>query len=315
LQKKEAYLCRVRIVFYGTPEFAATTLVKIHESGFNIVGVVTAPDKPAGRGQKLQSSAVKIAAEQLNLPIAQPSNLKSETFAQQLSEWNPSIGVVIAFRMLPEKVWNFPSLGTVNLHASLLPDYRGAAPIQHAIINGEIQTGISTFFLKHEIDTGDIIDQDSVPITEEMNGGMLHDVLMEKGSDLMVVTLNKIAINGAQTPTIPQINKGLSNKMAPKISREFCHLNTNQGVLEIHNKIRGLSPYPGAWIESQWGDMKIFESEIISNNESVPQGVHIYEKELRLGLATGYLRVHSLQIPGKARMRATDFINGFSKKI
>lgn len=305
----------MRIVFYGTPEFAATALFKIHESGFNVVGVVTAPDKPAGRGQKLQSSAVKIAAEYLNLPIAQPTNLKSDSFAQQLAEWNPNLGVVIAFRMLPEKVWNFPSLGTVNLHASLLPDYRGAAPIQHAIINGEIQTGISTFFLKHEIDTGDIIDQDIVGITENMNGGILHDVLMEKGSDLMIVTLKKIATHGAQTPTIPQINKGVSDKIAPKISREFCHLNTHQSVLEIHNKIRGLSPYPGAWIESQWGDMKLFESEIISHNESGALGIHIYEKELRLGLAIGYLRINSLQIPGKARMQSTDFVNGFSKKI
>lgn len=313
--KKEAYLRSVRIVFYGTPEFAATTLIKIHESGFNIVGVVTAPDKPAGRGQKLQSSAVKIAAEQLNLPIAQPSNLKSEVFAQQLAEWNPNLGVVIAFRMLPEKVWNFPSLGTVNLHASLLPDYRGAAPIQHAIINGETRTGISTFFLKHEIDTGDIIDQDSVLVTEVTNGGMLHDILMEKGSDLMIVTLNKITLHGKLTPTIPQVNKGHSNKMAPKISREFCHLNVNQNTLEIHNKIRGLSPYPGAWIESQWGDMKLFESEIVSNNETITEGIHIFDKELRLGLAVGYLRIHSLQIPGKARMRTADFINGFAKKI
>lgn len=305
----------MRIVFYGTPEFAATTLVKLHASGFNIVGVVTAPDKPAGRGQKLQSSAVKIIAEQLNLPVAQPTNLKSDSFVQQLAEWNPDLGVVIAFRMLPEKVWNLPSLGTVNLHASLLPDYRGAAPIQHAIINGEVQTGISTFFLKHEIDTGDIIDQDTIPIADNMNGGTLHDVLMEKGSDLMVVTLNKIAINGIQTPTIPQINKGHSNKMAPKISREFCRLETHQSAKEIHNKIRGLSPYPGAWIESQWGDMKLFESEIISNSESITIGIHIHEKELRLALRKGCLRIISLQIPGKARMRAIDFVNGFAKKI
>lgn len=304
----------MRIVFYGTPEFAATTLVKIHASGFNIVGVVTAPDKPAGRGQKLQSSSVKIIAEQLNLPVAQPTNLKSDSFVQQLAEWNPDLGVVIAFRMLPEKVWNLPTLGTVNLHASLLPDYRGAAPIQHAIINGEEQTGISTFFLKHEIDTGDIIDQDTIPIAENMNGGMLHDVLMEKGSDLMVVTLNKIALNGIQTPTIPQLNKGHSNKMAPKISREFCRLETHQPAKEIHNKIRGLSPYPGAWIESQWGDMKLFESEIISNSESITPGIHIHEKELRLALRKGCLRIISLQIPGKTRMRAIDFVNGFAKK-
>ena len=206
----------MRIVFYGTTEFAANSLNKITQAGFEVVGVVTAPDKPAGRGQKVQSSAVKIAAIKLGLPVSQPTNLKSDDFARQLQDWNPDLGVVIAFRMMPEKVWNFPPLGTVNLHASLLPDYRGAAPIQHAIINGETTTGVSTFFLKHEIDTGDIIDQVSLEITSDMNAGVLHNILMEKGAELMVTTLKKILKFGKDTPTIPQINKVFRLKLLQK---------------------------------------------------------------------------------------------------
>lgn len=246
----------MKIVFYGTPDFAATSLKRIYNEGFDIVGVVTAPDKPAGRGQKIQMSAVKIVAQELNLPISQPTNLKADSFMNQLIDWNPDLGVVIAFRMLPEKVWNFPSLGTVNLHASLLPDYRGAAPIQHAIINGEPFTGVSTFFLKHAIDTGDIIDQLNVEIPKSMHAGSLHDKLMIEGSSLMVTTLNKINKFGLDTPTTPQINKGQSTKFAPKINREFCEIKSESNTIEAYNKIRGLSPYPGAWMQSPWGMLK-----------------------------------------------------------
>lgn len=304
----------MRIIFFGTPEFAATSLKQIHNAGFQIVGVVTAADKPAGRGQKLRASAVKVAAEELGLPISQPSNLKSELFQQQLRDWNPDLGVVIAFRMLPEKVWNFPSLGTVNLHASLLPHYRGAAPIQHAIINGEVETGVSTFFLKHAIDTGDIIDQMTVKIGSDMNAGELHDVLMINGAKLMVETLNKISQNGKNTPVIPQQNKGLSDKLAPKITREFCKLDLFQPAENISNKIRGLSPYPGAWIETKWGDMKIFQTEKHNFNHTLEPGVHINDNHLVLACKDGLLKIKSLQIPGKSKMETRDFLNGFSKK-
>lgn len=304
----------MRIVFYGTPEFAANSLNKITQAGFEVVGVVTAPDKPAGRGQKVQSSAVKIAADKLGLPVSQPTNLKSDEFARQLQEWNPDLGVVIAFRMMPEKVWNFPPLGTVNLHASLLPDYRGAAPIQHAIINGETTTGVSTFFLKHEIDTGDIIDQASMEITSDMNAGVLHDLLMKNGGELMVKTLKKIAQFGKDTPTIPQINKGISSKIAPKITRETCRLSLQVNATDALNKIRGLSPYPGAWIESQWGDMKIFQAELFESTDSMGLGVGIYEKSLVIVFNEGALKVLTLQLSGKSKMSGVDFLNGFAKK-
>lgn len=303
----------MRIIFYGTPEFAATSLKQIYHAGFQIVGVVTAADKPAGRGQKLRASAVKMAAVELGLPISQPSNLKSETFQEQLREWNPDLGVVIAFRMLPEKVWNFPALGTVNLHASLLPDYRGAAPIQHAIINGEVKTGVSTFFLKHEIDTGDIIDQSTVNINEDMNAGELHDVLMVKGAELILKTLENISIFGKETPVIPQINKGVKEKLAPKITREFCKLELDQTAVNALNKIRGLSPYPAAWIETSWGNMKIFEVEKFKINEPLESGVHIYNKDLLIVFKDGYLKIKSLQLPGKSKMNSRDFLNGFAK--
>ena len=304
----------MKIVFFGTPDFAATSLKHIYNQGFEIVGVVTAPDKPAGRGQKTQMSAVKIAAQHLNLPLSQPTNLKSESFQNQLKEWNPDLGVVIAFRMLPESVWNFPSLGTVNLHASLLPDYRGAAPIQHAIINGESFTGVSTFFLKHAIDTGDIIDQLKVEIPNSMNAGSLHDELMIRGSELMVKTLHKIEEFGLNTPTTPQNNKGLSNKLAPKIHREFCEIHLETNTIDAYNKIRGLSPYPGAWIQSPWGNMKIFDSEIHNNSSVKDLGFHIENRDLTLKFHDGTLRVKEIQIPGKSRMSARDFLNGLTKK-
>ena len=195
----------MRIVFFGTPEFAAHSLEKIVDEGFNVVAVVTAPDKPAGRGRQLKSSEVKVAAEKLNIPILQPTNLKSPEFNDALNQINADLGVVIAFRMLPQAVWSAPKLGTINLHASLLPNYRGAAPIQHAIIQGEKITGVTTFFLKHEIDTGDLIDQLEVKIEASDNGGTLHDKLMHLGADLMVQSLKKIESLGNNVPTFPQV--------------------------------------------------------------------------------------------------------------
>lgn len=304
----------MRIVFFGTPDFAAFSLERIINSGFNVVGVVTAPDKPAGRGQKLQQSAVKKVALSHDIPIAQPTNLKSESFSETLREWGPDLGVVIAFRMLPESVWNFPELGTVNLHGSLLPDYRGAAPIQHAIINGETKTGVTTFFLKHEIDTGDIIDQESISIEDNMNAGKLHDLLMDLGARLMVNTLNKIESHGSQTPVHPQKNFGISNKIAPKISRNFCELDLSKSTTDILNKIRGLAPYPGSWLKSPWGDMKIFEAK--NSHHPIALGeFQIIEKSLLVGTSEGSIEVLSVQLPGKPRMHAIDVINGLANKF
>lgn len=285
----------------------------MHESGFDIVGVITAPDKPAGRGQKIQQSAVKITAEQLGLEIYQPVNLKSEACQEQLKRWSPDLGVVIAFRMLPVSVWNFPPLGTINLHASLLPNYRGAAPIQHVLINGESKTGVTTFFLKHEIDTGDIIDQAELIIKETTNAGELHDQLMDLGSHIMIETLRKIEIFGKNTPTTPQELPSDGLKMAPKLSREFCELNLDSTPEVLLNKIRGLSPYPAAWVKSPWGDMKVFNAKKTDHLQDT-RGFQIQNKRLYLGCAMGSIELLQIQIPGKSKMNSSDFINGLPKK-
>lgn len=298
----------MRIVFFGTPDFAAHSLKSIVEAGFEVVGVVTAPDRPAGRGQKMQASAVKLTSQDLGLPLSQPEKLKSPEFQEQLRAWRPDLGVVIAFRMLPEMVWSFPPMGTVNLHASLLPDYRGAAPIQHAIINGESKTGLSTFKLVHEIDTGDILLQDSVTIEEDETGGSLHDKLMIKGAQTMVDTLMCLRDQSCQGR--PQ--GGSSNKTAPKLNRDFCRLNPeSESAIQCERKIRALSPYPGAWVKSSWGDLKIWGSQ---KPEEWPgdsnTGLTIEGKELYLNCHQGRLRIESLQLPGKGRINARDFLNG-----
>jgi methionyl-tRNA formyltransferase len=298
----------MRIVFFGTPDFAAHSLKSIVQAGFEVVGVVTAPDRPAGRGQKMQASAVKQAALDLGLPLSQPEKLKSPEFQEQLREWHPDLGVVIAFRMLPEMVWSFPAMGTVNLHASLLPDYRGAAPIQHAIINGETMTGLSTFRLVHEIDTGDVLLQDQVAIEDDETGGSLHDKLMIKGAQTMVDTLQ--CLKDQTCKARPQ--GGSSIKIAPKLNRDFCRLNPeSESAIQCERKIRALSPYPGAWVNSSWGDVKIWGSQ---KPEECPEGsqsgLSIEGKELYLNCLNGRLRIESLQLPGKGRINARDFING-----
>lgn len=302
----------MRIVFFGTPEFAAFSLEKIVKEGFNVVAVVTAPDKPAGRGRQLKASDVKECALKLDIPILQPSNLKSQDFLDSLTELNADLGVVIAFRMLPQTVWSAPKLGTINLHASLLPNYRGAAPIQHAIINGEDITGVTTFFLKHEIDTGDLIDQKEVSIEKEDNGGSLHDKLMQVGADLMIQSLQKIKIMGENVPTFPQVYHDNLNS-APKLNREFCQLNLNQTCIQVHNKIRGLCPYPASWIQSPWGELKILHTEYVGvNEEHIHSKEHIFvmNKKMFMKCSDGYLIVKMLQPQGKSRMDATAFING-----
>ena len=301
----------MRILFFGTPEFAAASLELIAQEGFNVVAVVTAPDKPAGRGRQLKSSDVKVSDEKLNIPVFQPSNLKSEDFLNQINSLNIDLGVVIAFRMLPEKIWSAPKLGTINLHASLLPNYRGAAPIQHAIIQGETVTGVSTFFLKHEIDTGDLIDQQEVQIDENETGGSLHDKLMDVGANLMIQSLRKIEAFGNQTPTFPQIYTD-DLKMASKINRDFCHIDINQTAIEVHNKIRGLSPYPGSWIESSFGELKIYTSQIVREsvkNESTDV-IFIDNKKLYIECENSFLEILELQPQGKQRMSAISYLNG-----
>ncbi len=301
----------MRIVFFGTPEFAAHSLEKIVNEGFNVVAVVTAPDKPAGRGRQLKASEVKEMALKLNLPLLQPTNLKDPQFLMDFNNFQADLGVVIAFRMLPISVWSAPKLGTINLHASLLPNYRGAAPIQHAIIQGESITGVTTFFLKHEIDTGDLIDQEEVNIEENETGGSLHDKLMEVGANLMVQSLHKIESLGSNVPTVPQKNLE-SLKSAPKLNRDFCKIDPKQNAQSVINKIRGLSPYPGAWIDSPWGEMKIFEAQQLGNNELSNDNslLFIEHKKIFLRCSDECIEVKALQIQGKSKMDAKSFING-----
>lgn len=309
----------MKIAFFGTPAFAAESLKSLVEAGFDISAVITAPDKPAGRGQKLQMSDVKKTALDLGLLILQPEKLKSIEFIEQFKTLDVDLGVVIAFRMLPEIIWSAPKLGTVNLHASLLPDYRGAAPINHAIINGETQTGVSTFFLKHEIDTGDIIQRDSLEITPTENATSLHDKLMILGAKTIVSTVKTIEQFRDKTPASAQIISE-NPKLASKIFRDFCELQTTLNSTDFYNKVRGLSYYPGAWIKSPWGDLKLLVCQLLSesifqniqnqNQLSLGDSFYIISKRLFVKTADSYIEVIELQLPGKPKMKSSDFING-----
>ncbi len=283
----------LRILFLGTPEFAATSLRRLVEGGYNVVGVVTAPDKPAGRGQKLHESEVKKYASSVGLPMLQPEKLRAPEFLDELRALEPDLGIVIAFRMLPEVVWSLPRLGTFNLHASLLPQYRGAAPINHAIMNGETMTGLTTFMLNAEIDKGDIIGRVEMPILPEDNAGTLHDRLMEAGAELVTLTVDRIAA-GNVTPLsqmdIPE--EGL--RPAPKIFKEDCRVDWSRPGPEIVNFIRGLSPYPGAWTEFGDTTVKLFDAN--------------FDEE------QGWIEVRELQPAGKRRMTAKDFFNGLKNQ-
>ncbi|MBL7811126.1 MAG: methionyl-tRNA formyltransferase [Bacteroidetes bacterium] len=299
----------MRIVFFGTPEFAAFSLRKMADAGYNIVCVVTSPDKPAGRGRKLHESDVKLAALELGLPVLQPTNLKDPAFQQDLAGYNPDLGVVIAFRMLPQAVWSMPRLGTFNLHASLLPQYRGAAPINHALINGETETGVTTFFLKHEIDTGDIVLQEKVPILPGDNAGSLHDKLMHTGADLVLQTLD--LVSKGHCPSIPQpVLK--EYRHAPKLNREFCQLQAADTAVYNHNKVRGLSPYPGAWIALAEGTMKVLETEIAGTVEG--EGLIVSDRKLYWKCRDGALELLRIQPQGKPAMAARDYLNGLANK-
>jgi methionyl-tRNA formyltransferase len=303
----------LKIIFIGTPAFAVRSLEAIADAGFQVVAVITSPDKPAGRGLKMREPKVKLAAKKYGIPVLQPENLKNEQFLKTLKSFQADIQVVIAFRMLPEVVWNMPPLGTFNLHASLLPDYRGAAPINRAIMNGEKETGVSTFFLKHEIDTGNIIFQEKVPILPDENAGELHDKLMEAGAGLVVKTLEAVAEgNYPQLPQKPE--KAL--KTAPKIFREDGRISWSHPLASIYNQVRGLSPYPAAWTMLGSLNMKIFTSEKIYREHTYPAGKIVSDNKSYLWIACpdGYLNLLEIQLEGKKRMAAEDFLRGFDIK-
>lgn len=307
----------LRIVFLGTPEFAVCSLDKICKDGFNVVAVVTMPDKPAGRGHKMFQSPVKEYAVQHEIPVLQPVNLKDEAFVEELRSYNADIFVVIAFRMLPKVVWTMPPLGTFNLHASLLPDYRGAAPINWAVINGEKQTGVTTFFLKHEIDTGDIISQQAIDIADDENVGSVHDRLMTLGANLTLETLNSIIAGALKTTPQDDLLKGAEPKPAPKIFKETCKLDFTKPVIEIYNKIRGLSPYPASYVDicddttPEPRQLKIFKAVIADKSASKNPGeISIANDRLFIDAPDGTLEIQELQIQGKKKMSASDFIHG-----
>jgi methionyl-tRNA formyltransferase len=305
----------LRIVFMGTPDFAVESLKVLVENNYNVVGVITAPDKPAGRGQKLNESAVKKYAVANNLKVLQPTNLKSEEFISELKALNANLQIVVAFRMLPEVVWNMPEIGTFNLHASLLPQYRGAAPINWAIINGEKETGVSTFFLQHKIDTGDIIAQQKVTIGENETAGELHDKLMLIGKDLVLKTVQDIESKNITTQ--PQ-NENQELKEAFKIFKPFCKIDWAKPINEIHNHIRGLSPYPTAFTEfknKETGDMiscKVFKTSKEIETHNHENGTIIQSKsEIKIAVNGGYVHLLEIQLAGKKRMEIKAVLNGF----
>lgn len=307
------------MVFMGTPEFAVASLNAIMEQGYNVVGVVTSPDKPAGRGKKLSEPDVKKFALAKGLKVLQPINLKSPDFINEFHSLNANLGIVVAFRMLPEIVWAMPEFGTINLHASLLPEYRGAAPINHAIINGETVTGVTTFFLQHEIDTGHIIFQEKTPIYPGETAGELHDRLMNNGARLIVKTIRAIENND-----YPQINQSTLKvpykmiKPAPKIFKEDCRISWNESPSRINNLIRGLSPYPGAFgyfinTTGEQIQVKIFRAtpENVQHNHH-PGEIEIVGKDkLLVWVKGGKIKIDELQLEGKKRLHTMDFLNGF----
>lgn len=305
----------LRIVFLGTPDFAAASLKALVESDVNVVAVITAPDRPKGRGKKLGTSAVKDYALEAGLPVIQPTNLKAPTFLEELRAYKGDLQIVVAFRMLPEVVWNMPPLGTFNLHASLLPQYRGAAPINWAIINGEKETGVTTFFLKHEIDTGAIVFQEKEPIEAQDNVGTLYHRLMNRGAALVLKTVR--AIEDGDFPQTPQkANESL--KSAPKIFKEDCKINWNRPSGEIINFVRGLSPYPAAWSTLNEKSIKVFEVELYEGTEdqvsALPVGsFHIVPKKAILVRTSDHvLSITDLQMEGKRRIKTVEFLKGYN---
>lgn len=305
---------KLRIVFMGTPEFAVGILDTIIKNNYEVVGVITAADKPAGRGQKLKYSAVKEYALENNLNLLQPTNLKDEGFLAELKSLNANLQVVVAFRMLPEVVWKMPSLGTFNLHASLLPNYRGAAPINWAIINGETKTGVTTFFIDDKIDTGAMILSKETPISSTESAGELHDRLMAIGSEAVVETLALIA-EGNVVTTIQTDSSDI--KTAYKLNKDNCKIDFSKSGVEIYNLIRGLSPYPSAWCffkdgTEEW-NVKLYEAKLVEESHNFEVGSIITtKKEIKIAVNNGFLEILSLQFPGKKRMKSFELLNGIT---
>jgi len=309
-----------RIVFMGTPEFAVASLKALIDSGFNIIAVVTAPDRPAGRGQKLQESDVKQFAKNYQIPILQPEKLKSQEFIDQLKSFNADLNIVVAFRMLPEAIWSMPRLGTINLHGSLLPQYRGAAPINWAVINGDKKTGVTTFFIEKEIDTGKIIHSQEVEISQMDNAGSLHDKLMAAGATLLVKTVSAIQTgNYPQVEQYTALSEGTVLSPAPKIFKETCKINWENEIDNTYNFIRGLSPYPAAWTyfknlqDNQTISAKIFETKKELANHTMQAGTIISDEKtyLKVAVKGGFLNIIVIQIEGKKRLGIDEFLRGF----
>lgn len=302
----------LKILFMGTGEFAVPALKILVENSFNVIAVITAPDKPAGRGLKLHISPVKKFAVENNIPVLQPEKLKNPAFIHQLKSFNADLQVVVAFRMLPEVIWNMPRLGTVNMHASLLPDYRGAAPVNWAIIHGEKETGVTTFFLQHEIDTGDIINSVKIKIEDDDDAGTLHDKLMHAGAQLIVKTV--CSIEEGSYKRIPQTK--FSQKKAPKIFHDDCMIDWNNEVVTIKNFIRGLSPYPGAYTFLNGKLMKIFKviTEKTGHNENAGKFFTDTVSWLKFSAKDGFVCVTELQMEGKKKMQVEEFLRGYKFK-
>lgn len=303
----------MRIIFMGTPDFAVASLKALIEAGEEVVAVVTGPDKPAGRGQKMHSSAVKQFAVSQNIPVLQPVKLRDPEFLEELKSFQADLQVVVAFRMLPELVWNMPPKGTINVHASLLPNYRGAAPINHAILNGEKSSGVTTFLLQHEIDTGNILFFTEVPITETDNAGDLHDKLMVAGAELLIKTVN--AIKEGKVNPIPQdeLSSNQELKHAPKIFKEDCLIDWGKSTEEVFNQIRGLSPYPAAFTYLDDKVLKIYsaDKEVVGHSEKPGSYISDGKTNIKFATADGFISLSEIQIEGKKRMAVTDFLRGY----
>ncbi len=298
-----------RVIFLGTPDFAVASLKALVEGGVNVVAVVTMPDKPAGRGQKLQQSPVKQYAEAQNIAVLQPERLKNPAFLELLESYQADLQVVVAFRMLPELVWNMPPLGTFNLHASLLPQYRGAAPINWALINGEHETGITTFKLKHEIDTGDLVHQQKVAITPNMNAGELHDLLMEAGAKLMLQTVQEVL--AGKVTYISQSASATELKHAPKLFKEHCLIDWKQSGAAIHNLVRGLSPYPAAFTKVNGLVLKVYAVQFEALEQLLPAGqAYIADGKWFVAVKDGRVELLEVQLEGKKRMATASFLLG-----
>ncbi|MEI7501385.1 MAG: methionyl-tRNA formyltransferase [Bacteroidota bacterium] len=309
-----------RIVFFGTPDFAVASLEKLVATGFSIVAVVTAPDKPAGRGLKAKCSPVKEFAMLHSIPVLQPLNMKDQQFFEQLNLFKPDLQIVIAFRMIPKQIWSLPPLGTFNLHASLLPQYRGAAPINRAIINGESETGVTTFYLNEQIDSGKIILSEKAPIHPYETAGELHDKLMKTGSELVIRTVKEIISgNFREASQEKEVDLSAPLKTAPKIFREDCLINWNQNVSMVYNFIRGLSPYPGAYTYLIMPDgtkqtLKILRAVPENFDSRIVPGKFITDGKtyIKIGAENGFIHLEELQLPGRKAMNSVDFLNGFS---